>query len=221
MRRYLPFLIIITVAIVAVGASTTLYRVQRRSYVNQNSPPAAPGTLAPNPAHIRGAPDAPVTLEEFGDFQCPACATTAGVLHAIEQEYGPLLRVVFWDFPWPNHLHGRDAALAAEAASEQGHFWEMHDLLYQSQEAWSSAPDIRSLFDIDAASLGLDVERFRKDFASEKVGARVDAEHAFGESRGVQNTPTLFINGRVLPPPYTLERLRAAIGAALAETKNR
>jgi protein-disulfide isomerase len=169
------------------------------------------------PEHVHGEADAPVTLEEFADFQCPSCAmTTMQSIRPLETDFGSRLRVVFWQFPLPNHKHGRDAALAAEAAARQGKFWEMHDLLFQNQPAWSNAADVHSIFEQFAEQLHMDVNRFKKDWASPDVAATVDRQHQQGESRGVKNTPTIFINGQELPPPFNPERLHEAIDAAMA-----
>ena len=91
--------------------------------------------------HIRGNPDAPVTLEEFGDFQCPPCGSFAAFAEELLKEYDSRLRIVFRHFPLTAHEHAREASLAAEAAGLQGHFWEMHDVLYREQAAWSKAPE--------------------------------------------------------------------------------
>jgi protein-disulfide isomerase len=221
MKRYLPFAIIIAVAVLAVGAGALLYRAKMRAL-------SAPATVvAPAPAdkaetealHVRGAPSAPVTLEVFGDFQCPSCATVSGVISKLEQDYGPRLRVIFREFPLAMHSHAVEAALAAEAAGLQGHFWEMHDMLYQYQTVWSKVSDVSHFFDAYAESLGLDVERFRMDSQSAAVRARVISEGDLGVSRGVKNTPTLFINDSELRGAFTRENLQAAIDAALAGNK--
>lgn len=219
MKRYFPFIIIGAVAILTVGASTMLYRVKQRAYSTQGTGSTA--KLGVNPSHIRGELDAPVTLEVFGDFQCPACATTSEVMRTVEKDYGPRLRVVFWHFPLPAHQHGREAALAVEAASKQGRFWGMHDMLYQNQPAWSNVADVRSIFEKYAESLHLDVPRFEKDLTSAEIATRVDAEQAYGVARGVQNTPTLFINSRLVAPPFNSEHLHQLIDAAQAENKSR
>ena len=91
--------------------------------------------------HIRGNPDAPVTLEEFGDFQCPPCGSFAAFAEELLKEYDSRLRIVFRHFPLAAHEHAREASLAAEAAGLQGHFWEMYDVLYHEQAAWSKAPE--------------------------------------------------------------------------------
>jgi len=97
------------------------------------------------------------------------------------------------------HAHAREAAIAAEAAQEQGKFWEMHDVLYKEQALWSKAPDVPVLFAGYANSIGLDVERFKKDLLKPEVIARVDADQKMGSSRGVTSTPTLFLNNSLLP----------------------
>ena len=184
--------------------------------------PAADGKIGLEPSHVAGGAKAAVTLEEFGDFQCPACATTTATVKSLEKEYGDRLRVIFWQFPLPVtiHEHAREAAHVAEAASRQGQFWQMHDLLYTNQNSWSSSPNAREQFEKLAEQLHLDAERFRKDVASPEVAARVEAEHEYGVSRGVKGTPTLFINGEEFSPPFTVERLRAAFEAAATPAKS-
>jgi len=224
MKRYLPFVIVAVVAVLTAGAGAMLYRAkQRTSAVGSPAVAGLPGQLGAEPLHVRGDPDAPVTLEEFGDFQCPSCATTSGVIGQLEQNYGGRLRVVFRHYPLAMHSHAIDAALAAEAAGLQGRFWEMHDLLYKNQEVWSKASDpatAQQFFTAYARSLGLDVDRFAKDSNNDEVKGRVFWEGQQGVSRGVKNTPTLFINGREMGPPFSAEHLRAEIDAALAGSKN-
>jgi protein-disulfide isomerase len=218
MKRYLPFIIVAVVAMLTAGSGMMLYRAKQRALSVSGATVGDKSGLTPQ--HVRGGSDAPVTLQEFGDFQCAACAaTTLESIRPLEKEYGARLRVIFWHFPLAVHQHGRDAALAAEAASLQARFWEMHDLLYQNQAAWSKAPDVRLLFDSYAQALHLDVERFRKDFESDQVAARVDRQREHGVSLGVKNTPTIFINDRELPPPFTPERLHEAVDTAMGGEK--
>jgi len=218
MKRSLPFLIIAAVAVVTVGAGALLYRAKERTIAGGGIMGPSTSEVGGEQMHVRGQPRAPVTLEEFGDFQCPPCATAAGVIDKLEQDYGPRLRVVWRNFPLAMHAHALEAALAAEAAGLQGRFWEMHDLLYQNQDVWSKASDVRPFFNMYARSLGLDVERFAKDSASDEVKARVVSDGEHGVSRGVKNTPTLFINDREVRNSFSPERLHEAIDAALAET---
>ena len=220
MKRYLPFVIMAAVAVLTAGAGAILYRAKQRPSAVGSMTATSPGQHEAEPLHVRGDPDAPVTLEEFGDFQCPTCATVSALIGQLEQDYGHRLRVVFRHYPLAMHSHASEAALAAEAAGLQGRFWEMHDLLYKNQAVWSKASDVRPLFTEYARSLGLDVERFAKDSNSDEVKARVFWEGQQGVSRGVKNTPTLFINGRELGPPFSPERLRAEIDAAPGGSKN-
>ena len=217
MKRYLPFVIIAAVAVLAAGAGAMLYRVKERAITGGGVTRPSTNETGGEPLHVRGQPRAPVTLEEFGDFQCPSCATEAEVISKLEQDYGPRLRVVWRNFPLAMHAHALEAALAAEAAGLQGHFWEMHDLLYKNQAIWSTASDVRPFFNMYARSLRLDVERFAKDSTSDEVKARVVSDGERGVSRGVKNTPTLFINDREVRTAFSPERLHQAIEAALAE----
>ena len=217
MKRYLPFVIVVVVAMATLGSGTILYRAKRPQLQNI---PESQSILAKSDAsaHIRGNPDAPVTLEEFGDFQCPPCRQFEGFVEELLKEYDSRLRVVFRNFPLSAHEHAHEAALAAEAAGFQGRFWEMHDTLYREQEAWSKAPNARELFESYAGTIGLNVDQFRKDTDSDKVRERVDSDHALADFLGVKATPTLYINNRpVEPKDKNPEGVRAAINAALEE----
>ena len=213
MKRFLPFIIIAAVALGTIGSGAMLYQ-SKGARIGGSTTASGIGNMKPE--HVRGDADAPVTLEEYADFQCPSCAmTTLQSIRPMENSFGSRLRVIFWHFPLPNHKHGREAALAAEAAGHQGKFWEMHDMLYQKQSEWSKAPDIHPVFEDYAQELKMDVARFKKDFESSDVAAAVDRQHEQGEKHGVKNTPTIFINGQEFPPPFNPERLHEAIDAAM------
>ena len=220
MKRYLPFVIIAAVALLTVGAGAMLYRAKRHAPLSASAAPESNERIDGKEAHVRGPADAPVTLEEFGDFQCPSCSFVASVIHNLEHDYRPRLRVVFRNFPLKMHSHALEAAIAAEAAGSQGHFWEMHDLLYQNQSDWSNAANVQPLFESYAGNLGLDVARFKKDLETPEVNMRVASDGELGLSRGVKNTPTIFINGREIPPPFTREALHEAIEAAITANKS-
>jgi protein-disulfide isomerase len=216
MKRYLPFVIVLGVALVTLGSGAVLYRAKRPQVKNIPDSPSV-ATQKDASAHVRGKPDAPVTLEEFGDFQCPPCGQFAGFAEELLKEYDSRLRVVFRNFPLPGHEHAREAALAAEAAGFQGKFWEMHDTLYREQTSWSKAPNTRELFESYALTLGLNMEQFKKDMDSDKAKERVDSDHALGDSLGIKVTPTLFINKRAMEPQEkNPEGVRGAINAALS-----
>ena len=217
MKRYLPFVIVAAVALVTLGSGAMLYRAKRPQLLSMPENRSPSGKSGTESMHVRGNPHAVVTLEEFGDFQCPPCSTFASFGEELLKEYDSRLRIVFRNFPLPLHEHARDAALAAEAAGMQGRFWEMHDVLYREQAVWSKAPNARELFESYAGTIGLNLDQFRKDMDSEKARERVDSDHALGDSLGVNVTPTFFINNHpVDPKDKNPEGVRAAINAALA-----
>jgi protein-disulfide isomerase len=218
MKRYLPFVIVIVVALATVGSGTMLYRAKRPQLHDIPESQSVQAKGDKESAHIRGDPDAPVTLEEFGDFQCPPCGQFAGFVQDLLREYNSRLRVVFRNYPLPGHEHAREAAQAAEAAGLQGKFWEMYDTLYREQSLWSNASNARELFESYAGTLGLDVDQFKKDMDGERVRERIDSDHALADFLGVKVTPTLFINNRAIDQKdKNPEGVRAAIKAALEE----
>jgi protein-disulfide isomerase len=218
MKRYLPFFIVGTVALVTLASGTLLYRAKRLPAlaIPENSITSAMGGT--EMVHVRGRADAPVALVEFGDFQCPPCANLSEPINQLERDYRSRLRIIFRHFPLPNHQHAREAALASEAASLQNRFWEMHDLLYREQTVWSKAPDAGVLFSAYAGMLGLNIDRFRKDMESEQAKARVKSDEQQATAVAVKTTPTIFINDRQVPPArLNPSALRIAIDEAMNE----
>ena len=218
MKRSLPFVIVAAVAIIALSAGALLYRAKRPAALAISEKDALGKTG--ESIHMRGREDAPVTVEEFADFQCPPCGTMAGPLQQVERDYGSRLRVIFRQHPLAVHAHAREAALAAEAAGLQGRFWEMHDLLFREQALWSGAPDAHALFLSYAGTIGLNVEQFKKDMADTKTQAHIAADEERATNLKVVSTPTLFINNEALPPTsLNLASLRAGIDAALQKKR--
>jgi len=218
MKRYLPFVIVIVVAAAAVGGGAMLYQTKRPHLLTIPEDKAVPGKGDTESMHIRGNPEAPATLEEFGDFECPPCGSISPFLDELVKEYDPRVRLIFRNFPLGAHKHAREAALAAEAAGLQGHFWEMHDVLYREQGVWSKADDVAELFDAYAGTIGLKVDQFKKDIDSEQAKQRVESDQARANLLGVKSTPTIFVNNREISPEQkTQDGLRAAIKAALEE----
>ena len=226
MNRYIPFATIAVVLVSAVEGGTALYKVKLNQQRVRAAAAAAVARTArasskgAEPAHVRGPAKAPVTLEEFGDFQCQPCGDLSPILEKIEQDYGAGLRVIFRQFPMTMHLHAVDAARASEAAGLQGRFWEMHGLLYHERFNWPRAPDVRVVFAEYAKTLGLDVGRFKIDVDGEQVNARIAADQERAASLRVDRTPVIFINNRELPVnSFTPPGLHAAIDAALNEKR--
>ncbi len=208
MKRFAPFIIVAGVAILTVSSGVFLYRAKRPAATAQ---PVANSAEAASGSHELGSRSAKVTLEEFGDFQCPPCAILSEPLNGFIREFQPNLRLIYRNFPLPVHLHAREAAIAAEAAGLQGKFWEMHDLLYHEQRIWSKEANVQFLFNTYANMIGLDARRFALDRASEKANDLVEADERRGKSFKVTNTPTLFLNDTVIEPkdlnPASLKRL--------------
>ena len=217
MRRYLPFIIVIFVALLAIGGGAFLYRAKRSA----NPPPkiSKPETGRPGETiHALGPADAAVTLEEFGDFQCPPCGNLSEPINQLHKQYN--LRVIYREFPLPIHAHAKEAAFAAEAAGRQGRFWQMHDLLYREQAVWSKSTDPRALFSAYAGMLQLDLDRFKRDIDSSDVQQQVEVDQQRGAIIGVKTTPTIFINNEAVPgTKANPNELPGLIEAALKKAK--
>lgn len=167
--------------------------------------------------HIEGSMNAPVTLIEYGDFECPACGVYAPLVEKLmTDEASTTLRVVFRHFPLPQHLNAPIAAQASEAAAAQGKFWEMYRLLYAGQNDWANLSDAaaRQVFDGYAKTLGLDLTKFHSDIDSTATKQFIQNEMAEGESLGIDYTPSFFVNGKLVPNPQSYEQFKALIDAA-------
>ncbi|HEY6230858.1 MAG TPA: thioredoxin domain-containing protein [Pyrinomonadaceae bacterium] len=234
MKRILPF------AIIAVVLAAGLL-MARHFRTSSETPPAStaaspaasassasPGALADaanvkepgaEPPHAQGDAAAPVTLEEFGDFECPPCGLLHPILKQMQAEFGPTkLRVIFREYPLvPTHAHALAAARAAEAAGLQGKFWEMHDMIYEHQKDWHESFDVRPIFEGYATRIGLDVEQFRRDNNNEIVERRIFLDGKRAHALGVNGTPTVFMNGREVPfESLAPEKLKPLIANEIA-----
>jgi protein-disulfide isomerase len=159
--------------------------------------------------HVLGNPDAPVTLLEYGDYECPYCAAAAPVLRRVVEESDGQVRLVFRNFPLAGvHPFALTAALAVEAAGAEGVFWPMHELVFSRQERLDDAA-LRAY----AEELGLDGSRVVGD-AAQVFGDKVEADFAAGLEAGVGGTPTVFIDGRLYAGRVEASALRRAIGMA-------
>ncbi|MGW1992997.1 Na+/H+ antiporter NhaA [Embleya sp. NPDC001921] len=163
----------------------------------------------PERDHIRGPIDAPVTLVEYGDFECPFCGLAEPVVRELLADFGDV-RYVWRHLPLPDvHPRARLAAIAAEAAAEQGAFWEMLDHLLQSQDALRPGDLVTH-----AETLGLDVEEFRIALRTHRGADRIAEDEESADLSGVSGTPTFFVNGRRHHGPYDIAGLTAAVHAA-------
>jgi len=157
--------------------------------------------------HAEGPADAPLTLVEYGDYQCPYCGAAYPVVKRLQKTLGKKLRFVFRNFPLTQaHPYALVAAEAAEAAALQGKFWEMHDLLYEQQALLE--PDVIPTW---AGRLGLDLEKLGNDISQGVVEKRIKEDRQSGIRSGVNGTPTFFINGARFDGPPDYGSLLAAL----------
>jgi protein-disulfide isomerase len=191
-RSYLAFAIIAAVLIAALIAGALLFRARKTPPGLRTAATSEPGA---QPPHVRGAPKALVTLEEFGDFECVPCFILWPALRNLEKDFGDQLAVVFRNNPMPQHTKALDGARAAEAAGLQGKFWEMHDMLYLQHNEWLRGTDVRSALAEFARRLELDVDRFNKDMNGEEVTKRVAADRARAAALRLDRTPVVYLNG--------------------------
>src|SRR5688500_2016396 len=233
MKRALPFIIILVVLAAVVAVAWSL----KESAVSK-PPSPAPGAAAPGssaspattasrsippgaePPNAVGPATAVVTLEEFGDFQCPPCGLLHPVLKTMKQEFGDKIRVIYREYPLvPSHPHALSAARAAEAAGQQGKFFEMHDEILEKQQRWDKAFDARPIFEGYAQKIGLNMEKYRQDVTSEAVEQRIFLDGKRAHALGVQGTPTVFMNGREVPfESLAPEKLRVLINVELTSS---
>lgn len=162
--------------------------------------------------HVQGPPTAPVTLVEYGDYECPYCGQAYPIVKLLQQRLGPELRFVFRNFPLrQSHPHAEAAAEAAEAAGAQARFWEMHDLLYENQTDLGHASLIRY-----ARKVVPDLERWIDDVEHQAFARRIAGDFSSGVRSGVNGTPTFFIDGLRFDGAYDLETLEDALRSAVS-----
>jgi protein-disulfide isomerase len=162
----------------------------------------------------KGPNDAPVTIVEFSDFQCPYCASMSATLEAILRKYGSQVRLVYRHFPLAIHKDAPRAGEAAACADEQGKFWAMHEIIFANARTLSPANLVKY-----ARDAGLDLPRFEECLSSGRGAEKVRRDRAEGDKYGVSNTPTYFVNGRFLLGALPLEAFAAVLDEELARTK--
>ena len=181
--------------------------------------------LGQNIAHapVKGAPEAPVTIVEFSDFQCFFCWMAESTVHRVLNQYPGKVRLLWQHFPLAMHRNAYIAAVASQIAHEQGLFWEYHDLLYSSQGQWAeqeSAAAKRHFMDL-AESLGMDRRYFAMRLAEPgSLGDQVEQDMALARKANIQGTPTFYVNGLELVGAQPYEKFAAAVEAALETAAN-
>jgi len=186
-------------------------------FLKGNHKAAAPsgGTSPTN--HTLGAGKKGVTLTEYGDYECPVCDTYYPIVKQVVQKYGDDITFQFRNLPLSQiHQNAFASARAAEAAGLQGKFWQMHDALYENQNAWGQAKNAVDYFNAYAQQIGLNVNQFKTDFASTKVNNLINADlNAFGKTGQSEATPTFFFNGKAVHPTPTVDAFSQVIDPLL------
>ena len=205
------FIVILIVLVLGLGGLFIFTR---------NKAVAPSGNTASVSNHTKGNTSSKVSLLVYGDFQCPACGALFPVEKQVVDKYIDKISFTFRHFPLDgSHQNARAASRAAEAAGKQGKFFEMHDLLYQNQNSWSSLSDSYPYFEQMAKSLGLNMDQFKTDYDSEAVNSTINADYKEGGAKGVTGTPTYYLNGKelTLSDINTLDGFSSKIDAALKQ----
>lgn len=208
-KRFLVILMVCVLGLVGIYLATS----KKDDGDNGNSSQTA-ASLSQNKL---GNNSKKVSLVEYGDFQCPACASFHPIIKQVAEKYKEEIEFQFRNFPLSQiHPNARAASRAAEAAGKQNKYWEMHDLLYEQQDQWSSAQNAVPIFESYANELKLDIEKFKTDYASTEINSIINADFAEGQKLGVDSTPTFFLQGKKLnPAPTSVDEFSKVIDEAI------
>lgn len=163
-------------------------------------------------APVKGAKDAPVTIVEFSDFECPFCSRVLPTVDKVMKDYEGKVKIAFRQNPLPFHQTAKPSAKAAMAAQAQGKFWEYHDILFKNQRDQTDENFVKW-----AKQLGLNVEKFKKDMKNPEFDKRIEADQNFARQNGAGGTPAFFINGVRLVGAQPYEKFKEIIDALLKE----
>jgi len=212
-----PLIVILVAVVVAAGLAVYWSRQSSASGAGANASIEANA----GGGHIKGKESAPVTLVEFGDYQCPACGSYYPIVEELLRRYPDKVKLEFHHYPLVQmHPYALPAAKDAEAAADQGKFWEMHDLIYKNQPLWSRSPNPEVQFLAYAADLGLDANKFMQAMKSPDIEKRILEDIQRGSTAKVAFTPTFIVNGRLLDPsPTGVDEFAVAVGAVPPASK--
>ncbi len=186
------------------------------------------GSIVTLTQHREGQGKNNITLVEYGDYQCPYCGQYYPIVKQVQAEFNQQITFQFRNFPLVSlHPNAFAGARAAEAAGLQNKFWQMHDLLYEQNQAyynggnppnsWIGASDPTPYFNADAQQLGLNVTQFKKDYASDKVNNLINADMAEGNKLGITGTPTFFLDGKQVQVGESVSSFEQVINAEIAK----
>ena len=173
-----------------------------------------PVKIDPGSSPAKGPENAKITIIEFSDFECPFCKRGKSTIDEVLKNYPNDVRLVFKNLPLPMHEQAKPAAQASLAAFKQGKFWEFHDALFANQESLG-----KDFYEKTAKDLNLDIEKFKKDSASEEINKTIEADSALGAKNQIQGTPGFFINGIAVKGAYPFEYFKNIIDRILKDKK--
>ena len=228
----MPLLIIGLVFVAAIIGAIYLYNSGSGS-TSSAAPSGSPTAARPTPnmanapagapigVNMLGSQTAAVTVEEFADYQCGGCAAVHPVMKELASAYAGNrnFRFIYRHYPLaiPAHDKSYEASVATEAAGLQGKFWQMQDQLFRNQAAWTANPNYRQIWSEYASNLGMDVQRFQADLAGIQTKNRVDADIQRGRALNVSSTPSVFVNGKLVPfSELNIASLRRIVDAEIA-----
>lgn len=219
------WIIFIVIAVVTLGGLVLLTRQEKVDVADVDPSKAVSQTETAIGDQVYGNKSSEVVVIEYGDFQCPGCGAAYPQIKTIKEEYKDQIAFIFRNYPLTTiHPNALAASTAAEAAGLQGKFWEMHDKLYENQNAWSSidASKRTGVFTDYAKDIGLDTDKFATDLKDPKIAAKIRRDQAFGKKLNVDSTPTVYLGSEKLSAEVTTDlvqndgnMLREKIDAAL------
>lgn len=209
------FAVILAAIVVILGGVFWFTRDKSSSKTSSSSNSAALSN------HVIGQNAKKVNLTEYGDFQCPACGAYYPLTKQILQKYQNDIAFQFRNFPLSSiHQNARAAARAAEAADKQGKYWEMHDLLYEQQKSWETSSNASSVFEGYATQLGLKLDQYKTDYASNGVNDTINADYDEGQKLNITGTPTFFLQGKKIDnSPQNIDDFSKLIDQAIKDAK--
>ena len=209
-RRFKKFGIWAAVAVVLIAALYGLIQIANSPKITSTSSGKLPQVTENEPTI--GTPSAKVTLVEYSDFQCPACAAYHPMVKQLMTEYNGRIYFVYRYFPLSSiHQNAMISSLAAYSAGEQNKFWEMHDMLFQTQNSWATSSKARETFIDYAKKLDLDIDKFKTDLESNKGKDLINDTYSKGLALGINSTPTFFLNGEKIQNPRTYNDFKSLI----------
>ena len=221
MSKTKPIIVIVIAIALAASAAAYLSRGASDAPTSSSKVQTIPGALPPGGGRTLGPANAPVTLVEFADYQCPTCKIWSPMVTELLRRYPDKVRFEFHYFPLVQiHRNAMAAAQAAEAAGDQGRYWEMHDLLFDEQERWANSPNVETMFLTYASRLGLNQNQFMQSMHSPDVQNRILEDVARARDARLEGTPTIFVNGeRIEPLPRSVDEIVRVVDDRLRAAK--